>query len=176
MQRVLTQQLYALSNARIREMFPSAEIDRAAKRPPGCRVWPLVESARLKIFLTLIPSPKKDAFTFEISWTTGEAIPQTTGGPETPLSQGSASFRVSYLWSPGVDFWWNVGTEVRWSDMVAGRFYDGNVDLGPALHEQAQDAFKRLEQFAVPYVKELAHAGGIYFGKSLNDRGNAVDA
>lgn len=146
---------------------------RPAEVPPG---WTLYESGcggtgKFRAFIVLAVSTIRDACTIELAWSEDGRFPAFLI-PMMPLpsprhgitradepENGAFRFRLSFLWSPGVDVWWPVAAkpdlimEEMLEELLPGSTRD--KEASKPIAEVVDEMITRIQEFGIPYFENV---------------------
>jgi hypothetical protein len=160
---------------RLRERLPQFEHVATDEVPAGCRVYGSDALAGLSCYLLLLFNPKDDQFTIEAAWSRHGQFPsrlvpgQPLDVPERnirrdPHEDGAFRFRISRLWFPKGDPWWDVVAnrppiETALRPSFLRRSPREEISIAEATIRAStlvDDAIEHIEQQVIPYFHQVA--------------------
>ena len=164
--------------ARLKRELPQFRPVTSAETPAGCRLFEWQVASELSTFLLLVIS-RDDRFTVEGAWSSDGQFPNRLL-PGYPINfpaenvrrdepkDGRFRFRLSRLWQPRGDPWWELVPQPSMAELQArlDRLAQGIID-DPPVEEALQkveplvdDAVRKVALHAVPYFLEIARSLG----------------
>lgn len=149
-----------LLERRLREVFPGLQRVRKAAIPGGSDLYEWKHTDMFRCYLHCQLHRYEDSFTMRIGWTLSGTFPGLGPPPTSPYDEpanGGLVFPLGMLWT-GSDYWWKLQPTVdtRGSESTEQ----------PRLDSVVQDVVDKLNEYAVPYFRNIAARYGVSFAST----------